>query len=32
MFYFRSIRELRRWALTNLVAVACALVDFDGSI
>jgi hypothetical protein len=32
MFCFRSIRELRRWALTNLAAVACALVDFDGSI
>jgi len=32
MFCFRSIRELWRWALTKLVAVACALVDFDGSI
>ena len=32
MLYFRSIRELRCWALTNLVAVAYALVDFDGSI
>ena len=32
MFCFRSIRELRRWTLTNLDAVACALIDFDGSI
>jgi hypothetical protein len=32
MFYFRSVRELRRWALVSLHAVAFALVDFDGSI
>jgi|tagenome__1003787_1003787.scaffolds.fasta_scaffold20017531_1 hypothetical protein len=32
MFYFHSVRELRRWALVSLHAVAFALVDFDGSI
>ena len=32
MFYFHSVRELRRWALVSLHAAAFALVDFDGSI
>lgn len=32
MFYFHSVRELRRWAVGSLAAVAFALVDFDGSI
>ena len=32
MFCFSSVRELRRWALINLAAVAFALVDFEGSI
>jgi hypothetical protein len=34
MFHFRSVRELRRWALTltSLAGVAFALVEFDESI
>lgn len=32
MFYFHSVRELRRWAVVSLIAVAFALIDFDGSI
>jgi hypothetical protein len=32
MSCFRSVRELRRWAVASLAAVAFALVDFDGSV
>ena len=32
MLYFHSVRELRRWALAGLAAVAFVLVDFDGSV
>lgn len=32
MSCFYSVRELRRWAVVSLAAVAFALVDFDGSV
>lgn len=32
MCCFCSVRELRRWAVVSLAAVAFALVDFDGCI
>jgi hypothetical protein len=32
MIPFLSVRDLRRWALTSLTAVAFVLVDFDGSL
>lgn len=32
MSCFRSVRELRRWAVGSLAAVAFVLLDFDGSV